>query len=103
MHIKGAGKPEGCKRIGFEAEFAEGLIASISIWGDFFASPEEAFDLAESQLTGLAPEALAGAFDRAMAAAGVALFGISGNALASVVFSALENRTEGGTRGELSV
>ncbi|MDR0525183.1 MAG: hypothetical protein LBG90_04855 [Spirochaetaceae bacterium] len=90
MRIEGIGKPEGCKLIRLQADITDRCLTSIRIRGDFFASPEEGFEQVESQLRNIPLEALAEAFDRRLAQAGVEVFGISGKGLTAVLFSALK-------------
>jgi hypothetical protein len=90
MRLEGLGKPEGCKLIRFTAEVEDGRIRTIRIRGDFFASPEERFDLVEQGLSGTAPAELARTFDFLMRREGIEAFGINGGGLASVFYAALE-------------
>jgi hypothetical protein len=90
--VTGVGKPEGCKLIRVSAEIAEDTVLSISIHGDFFASPEEGFGRAVKRLAGTALSHLAAAFSEAMATEGIEVFGITGEGLAAVVAKAIEDR-----------
>jgi hypothetical protein len=90
FHIEGIGKPEGCKLIRVSADLEDGVIRSISIRGDFFASPAEGFDRIEARLTGVAPDEAGPAFDRFLIQEGVEAQGISGEGLAQVIRSALQ-------------
>jgi hypothetical protein len=90
MRLEGIGKPAGCKLIRFTAELEQGRIRTISIRGDFFASPEERFDLVEQGLSGILPAELEGTFDLLMGREEIEAFGINGRGLASVFYSALE-------------
>ncbi|MDR2629958.1 MAG: hypothetical protein LBC60_03440 [Spirochaetaceae bacterium] len=90
MRLEGLGKPTGCKLIRFTAEVEGGRIRTISIRGDFFASPEERFDRVEQGLSGTALEDLAGTFDLLIHREGIEAFGIDGAGLARVIYSALE-------------
>jgi lipoate-protein ligase A len=94
MRIEGIGKPPGCKLIRINAEVEGGLIRSIRIRGDFFASPEEGFDRVEQGLRDASVSGVAEAFDRLMAQEGVEAFGIDGAGLASVLAGALEKQGE---------
>jgi hypothetical protein len=89
MRIEGLGKPEGCKLIRFTAEVEGGLIGTISIRGDFFASPEEKFDQVEQGLSGTPWADLARTFDSLIRREGIEAFGIDGPGLASVFYAAL--------------
>jgi lipoate-protein ligase A len=95
MVLEGLGKPPGCKLIRLRADLEGGLIRSIRIRGDFFASPEEGFDRVEQQLAGLSLWEVAAAFDGLLQEAGVEVFGISGEGLASVLFAALTRTRPG--------
>jgi hypothetical protein len=89
MRIEGTGKPPGCKLIRFGAELEGGIIRTISIRGDFLASPEEGFDRAERRLWGTAFGDLERTFDRLLAEEGVETLGINGAGLARVFREAL--------------
>jgi hypothetical protein len=89
MRVEGTGKPPGCKLIRFSAELEEGTIRTISIRGDFLASPEEGFDRAERRLWGTACGDLERTFDRFLAEEGVETLGINGAGLAQVFREAL--------------
>jgi hypothetical protein len=98
MRIEGMGKPAGCKLIRLSAGIEDGVIRYISIRGDFFASPEEAFERAEARLWGV-PAAEAGtAFDSFLKEEGVEAFGINGTGLAEVLSGAI--RAGGNSEGE---
>ncbi|MFP3089144.1 hypothetical protein LQZ21_02315 [Treponema sp. TIM-1] len=90
MRLEGLGKPEGCKLIRFTAEVEQGHIRTISIRGDFFASPEERFDRVEQGLSGTAVADLSRTFDLLMCREGIEAFGINGAGLARVVYAALD-------------
>jgi hypothetical protein len=85
VRIEAAGKSPGCKLIRVSAEIDGGIIRSIKIRGDFFASPGGGFDRAEARLPGTALADLAGAFDRLLLEEGVEAQGISGEALYRVI------------------
>jgi lipoate-protein ligase A len=95
MTITGAGKREGSKLIRVSAEIVDGVVARMSIRGDFFASPEEGFDRVVARLAGAPLAELAGAFDALLADEGVEAAGISGAALAAVVDDARRALGEG--------
>jgi hypothetical protein len=89
MLVEGMGRPAGCKLIRLSAGVEDGVIRFISIRGDFFASPEEAFERAEARLWGI-PAAEAGtAFDSFLKEEGVEAFGINGAGLEEVLAGAL--------------
>jgi lipoate-protein ligase A len=87
--IEGLGKPRGSKLIRLTADIEGGLIRSIRIRGDFFASPEEGFERVERDLAGTALADLASVFDALLVREGVEAFGITGADLAWVAASAL--------------
>jgi lipoic acid synthetase len=87
--FEAAGKPAGCKLIRLEGELEGGVIRALSIRGDFFASPEEAFDRVEARLAGVPAAELGTAFDRLIAAEGIEVSGISGAALGELLAGAL--------------
>jgi lipoic acid synthetase len=98
MVVEGMGRPAGCKLIRVSADIENGIIRFISIRGDFFASPEEAFERAESRLRGI-PAAEAGtAFDSFLKEEGVEAFGINGAGLGELLAGALHagKNSEGG-------
>ncbi|GHT97416.1 hypothetical protein FACS1894142_1900 [Spirochaetia bacterium] len=90
MLVQGMGKPVGCKLIRLSADIDGDMVRSIQIRGDFFASPEEAFDAAESRLVDIPIAEFAHRFDCRMAEAGAELSGINGQGVASVLNTALE-------------
>ncbi|MDR0689822.1 MAG: hypothetical protein LBG08_06110 [Spirochaetaceae bacterium] len=89
MRLEGLGKPDGCKLIRFTAEVEQGFIRTISIRGDFFASPEERFDLVEQGLSGTPWADLARTFDCLMRREQIEAFGINGAGVARVFYAAL--------------
>jgi hypothetical protein len=89
VRIEGIGKPGGCKLIRISAEADRGVLRSVLIRGDFFASPEEGFERVEARLSGAALDELGPAFDRLLAEEGVEAQGINGEGLAEVFRSAL--------------
>ena len=90
MRIEGTGKPEGCKLIRISAEIEKGFIMFIQIRGDFFASPEEAFDAIEGKLTGIKLADLGKRFDDLLIEYRVEVSGINGRGLDFVVRNARE-------------
>ncbi|MHB9292300.1 lipoate---protein ligase [Hollandina sp. SP2] len=93
MVLEGMGKPPGCKLLRLSADIEAGIIRSIHIRGDFFASPEDGFDRVEQQLAGRSLPELAAVFDTLLREAGVEVFGISGAGVASVLGAALTGST----------
>ncbi|MDR1178484.1 MAG: hypothetical protein LBK64_06630, partial [Spirochaetaceae bacterium] len=89
MKIEGIGKPEGCKLIRISAELENDIINSIQIRGDFFASPEEAFDRIEKVLEGTKARDLSKVFDSFIREKGIETYGINGQGLAEVLASAI--------------
>lgn len=90
MRVEGLGKPGDCKLIRLNAELEGGIITSIRIRGDFFASPEEGFERVERGLAGTPAAELAAAFDALLDREGIEAFGITGAGLAAVFAAALE-------------
>jgi lipoate-protein ligase A len=90
MTIHGVGKPVGSKLLRVDAEIDGGVVSRIAIRGDFFATPEEGFERAESRLAGTPLTQLALRFDALLAEEGVDPYGISGTALAEVVQGAID-------------
>jgi hypothetical protein len=88
MKVEGLGKPEGCKLIRISAELEKGVITSIQIRGDFFASPEEVFDLIEEALEGTRLRDIAKVFDSFVRERGIETYGIDGPGLAEVLEAA---------------
>jgi hypothetical protein len=86
MKIEAMGKPPSCKLIRISAQIEDGVIRSISIRGDFFASPAEGFERAEQRLAGIPLDRAAAAFDRFLAEEGVECQGIQGAGLAEVLW-----------------
>lgn len=69
MKLELIGKPEGCKLLRMTLEVEPPLslssrIISLSIRGDFFAIPEEAFDEIQEELCGATIGEFADCFDR---------------------------------------
>jgi hypothetical protein len=85
MRVEGMGKPAGCKLIRVSADVEGGVIKTISIRGDFFASPEEGFENAERRLAGTSLAEAGSAFDALLAEESVEAFGINGTGLAEVL------------------
>ncbi|MDR3146539.1 MAG: hypothetical protein LBU21_09690 [Treponema sp.] len=89
IRIEGIGKPPDCKLIRVYAELEENRIRTIRIRGDFFASPEEAFDRVGEGLVGVPLGDLAGTFDALLREGGIEAFGINGAGVAAVLTAAL--------------
>jgi hypothetical protein len=89
VKLEAAGRSEGSKLIRISAEIEGSLIRSMSIRGDFFASPEEGFDRVEARLRDIPVEALGSSFDRLLTEEGVEAQGIDGEGLSRVLRSAL--------------
>jgi hypothetical protein len=94
MKVEGIGKPEGCKLIRISAEIEEGAVKSISIRGDFFASPEEVFDRIEKALEGTRLRDIPEVFDSFIREQGIETCGISGPGLAEVLEAAVNAGAE---------
>lgn len=95
MRVRAVGKPEGCKLLRIDAEIspdARGcpIVASISVNGDFFAVPEEEFDLLGQALTGTELGSLAFAFDWFLAEKGIQTAGIDGTSVARLLAEAYD-------------
>jgi hypothetical protein len=89
MRIEGMGRPPGCKLIRISADIEDGVIRFILIRGDFFASPEEGFERAESRLRGIPAAEAGSAFDSFLKEEGVEAVGINGAGLGEVLAVAL--------------
>jgi hypothetical protein len=89
MKVEGLGKPAGGILIRISAELEKDVLASIQIRGDFFASPEEVFDLIEEALAGTRLRDLSGVFDSLIREKGVETYGITGPGLTEVLKSAV--------------
>jgi hypothetical protein len=97
VRVEAARKSAGCKLIRVSAEIGEGIIRSIKIRGDFFASPAEGFDRVEERLPGAALADIAETFERLLLEEGVEVQGINGLALREALDSAL--RADAGAFG----
>lgn len=80
-------KPAGCKLVRVAFTAAYGAISSIEISGDFFIIPEEGVGLIEEALAGcpIDPGAVATRVSNAVRTHGLALAGISPDAIAEAV------------------
>jgi hypothetical protein len=88
--IEAAGKPAGCKLIRLSAEVSGGVIRSIKIRGDFFASPGEGFDRLEKRLPGTPLADLPAAFDRLLLEERVEAQGITGAGIWELVLESMK-------------
>lgn len=92
MKISVIGKPEGCKLLRIHLEVTEPLgkdstILAIHINGDFFAIPEEGFELIEQKLIGTRLANLETNFDALAAQHAVKTEGICGTCLMEILRS----------------
>jgi hypothetical protein len=97
LNIEALGKPPGCKLIRISAELLTESpepkawrIKTISIRGDFFASPEEGFERAEGRLAGTPVFDAGENFDRFLKEEGVEARGIDGKALGGILTGAVK-------------
>lgn len=94
MRVNATGKPEGCKLLRIDAEIEAApdgpVVASISVSGDFFAVPEEAFETLEARLAGAKLADLAAAFDELLVELGVQAVGITGAGVAATLQGAID-------------
>jgi hypothetical protein len=90
VHIETMGRPPGCKLIRLSADIDNGIIRSLSVRGDFFASPEEAFETVERRMTEIALSDFSSAFDAFCREEGVECFGINGEAIETLFKTAVE-------------
>ncbi|MDR3284963.1 MAG: hypothetical protein LBS97_07285 [Treponema sp.] len=95
MNIEAMGKPPSCKLIRISADIHGGVIRSISIRGDFFASPAEGFERAEQRLAGVPLAEAPTAFDRFLAEEGVDCQGINGAAVGAVLAAGMREAEYG--------
>ncbi|MDR1929535.1 MAG: hypothetical protein LBQ44_02790 [Treponema sp.] len=91
IHIEAMGKPPGCKLIRVSADIENSRIKTISIRGDFFANPEEAFERAQDRLIGTALSGAGENFGLFLREEGVETLGISGAALGEILTRAGQN------------
>ena len=85
MRIEATDKPTGCKLIRLTVDIEDDIIQSISIRGDFFASPVEGFDRVEQRLRLIPVKELGARFERYLQEEGVDTLGIDGKGLEQVV------------------
>jgi hypothetical protein len=95
MHLSCQGKPPGCKLLRLDAEMDFSILKSpvvrkIMIHGDFFAIPEETFDILESSLKDIPLEDFAQVFDSRAKEAKLQLAGITGEGIAAVLRSSID-------------
>ena len=89
-------KVPGGKLVVADLDVVDGLLANVSLSGDFFLEPDEALPAINRALTGLPAEASAGDMSAAVAAAlpaDAVLFGFSADAVAVTVRRALAKAT----------
>ncbi|GHV61343.1 hypothetical protein AGMMS49587_05210 [Spirochaetia bacterium] len=94
-HIEGMGRPRGCKLIRLSADMEGDVIRFLGIRGDFFASPEEEFDMIEKRLAGTPLGELAERFDTLLAEGGVRVSGINGAGVALILEAARRTGPDG--------
>lgn len=97
MKLDLIGKPEGCKLLRMTLEVEPPLsrasrLQRISIRGDFFAVPEEAFEEVERELEGTALAELGTRFDALVLEKGIQCAGIGGAGVAELVQNLLEQK-----------
>ena len=95
MKIEAVGKPAGCKLLRISAELTEPVdddcvVGAISIRGDFFAIPEEKFEMAESRLRGTALGKIGDVFDAEIRNLGIQVMGISGQGILATIRGAID-------------
>ena len=90
MQIETMGKPEGCKLIRLSAEIDSGIIRSLSIRGDFFASPETAFEIVEQRMKGIKLSEVCMVFNTLLKEEGVEVSGINGEGISQLLHNAYE-------------
>jgi hypothetical protein len=102
LKIEAMGKAPGCKLIRISAELLTEFperktwrIKTISIRGDFFASPEEGFDRAECRLVGTPVFDAGENFNRFLKEEGVEAWGINGTALEEILSKAVKEADAG--------
>jgi hypothetical protein len=91
MVVHGVGKPADCKLLRITAEIDGDLIRSISIHGDFFAFPEEAFERVEARLGGTPIDQFEERFTTLMAEEAVEGYGITASGVAEVLSMGVKN------------
>lgn len=96
MRLELIGKPEGCKLLRMTIELdgvpsTASRIRAISIRGDFFAIPEEAFDELERELAGISLGELGQKFNALAREKNLECAGISGRGLNEIVLKELEH------------
>jgi hypothetical protein len=94
MHVEIMGRPPGCKLIRLSADIEDGLVMSLSVRGDFFASPETGFDNAVRRMAGIALDQAACSFNSFLKDEGVEAFGINGEAIAELLYQAINSELE---------
>jgi hypothetical protein len=95
MHLSCQGKPPGCKLLRLDAEMdfskpGSPVVRTIAIRGDFFAIPEETFDILESSLEDIPLEDFAQVFESRAKESRLQLAGITGEGIAAVLRSSID-------------
>lgn len=95
MKIEAIGKTPGCKLLRISAEIsgppgADSTIFSLSIRGDFFAVPEEAFEALEARLAGTKISEIGSVFDALAEKMRIQTVGVSGAGIQSVIQGAID-------------
>jgi hypothetical protein len=95
MMVDAIGKPKGCKLLRISVDISEPLdkkssVRSISIRGDFFASPEEVFEMAEKKLAGISLIDLPAQFDFLMETMHIQAIGITGEGIRETIMRAID-------------
>ncbi len=99
MKLDLIGKPGGCKLLRMTLEVEPPLspasrLQRISIRGDFFAVPEEAFEEVDRELEGTALDELGARFDALVLEKGIQCAGIGGAGLAELVQNLLVQKEQ---------
>ena len=90
IQIETMGRPDGCKLIRLSAEINNDIIQSLSIRGDFFASPETAFEIVEQRMKGIKLCEADHVFNALLKEEGVEVFGINGEGISQLLRNAYE-------------
>lgn len=94
MNINCIGKPAGCKLIRVRAEIEGDRLVAISIRGDFFAVPEEAFERLESRLAPCKLDSFEDRFNELVREEALELIGISATAIMQLINDALRSQPD---------
>lgn len=90
------GKAKGGKLLRVGLAWEGGTASSVSIRGDFFAHPEDAFDEAERSLAGCPVAELGARFGEALARGGVTLYGLLPEDIDEAAAAILRNSGQAG-------